>query len=343
MNLPARIVREAPAEPVVAVDGTFGARGLNLSHWPGNTTPAALRHELSTGSALLFARLAQPERERLAAGAALIANNHYDTDGVCSAFAVRWPAPALARERELCDAARAGDFFEAPSRAALALDALVHAWADPARSPLGAALEGLADHERWTRAQDDLLERLPALLDGGWRDERALWEPEVRAIEDDQADLAAARREELPALGLCVWTARAGEGSRREASVGLFDPGRHALFGASQADRALAVGPLEGGATYRLVVSTRSWFERPGHARRPRPDLEELARRLDALEGTRPEDELAWRAQPREGPAPELWFGEREIEPFAEHNGALQPSELEPERVREIVQRALAG
>ena len=32
--------------PIVSVDGVTGARGLNLSHWPGNTTPRELRHDL---------------------------------------------------------------------------------------------------------------------------------------------------------------------------------------------------------------------------------------------------------------------------------------------------------
>ena len=51
MDLPVSILEAAPREPVLSVDGTFGAAagGLNLSHWPGNTTPRALRHDLSTG------------------------------------------------------------------------------------------------------------------------------------------------------------------------------------------------------------------------------------------------------------------------------------------------------
>ena len=52
MDLPVRIVDGPPAEPVITVDGAIGAPGLNLSHWPGNTTPKELRHDLSTGSAL---------------------------------------------------------------------------------------------------------------------------------------------------------------------------------------------------------------------------------------------------------------------------------------------------
>lgn len=343
MNLPTRIVGAAPEEAVISVDGAFGAPGLNLSHWPGNTTPAELRHDLSTGAALAFARLPAAERERLAAGAVAIVNNHYDTDGVCAVFATRHPEQALPRAERLLAAARAGDFFQLPDRDALALDALVQAFADPERSPLAADLQGLADHDRWSVAQNALLEELPGLLDGGLEPYRALWLPTVEAVEADLADLSAAEREEVPALDLTLWTAEEGAGSRRASSHGLFDPGRHALFGSTSSDRCLTVGPLAGGFTYRLVVSTLSWFDLVTETRLPRPDLVALARRLNALEETAPADELAWRAQPATNASPELWFGEAALDSFAEHNPALSPSELDPDRVLAEVERALGG
>ena len=68
-GLPVRIITapHASALPavVVSVDGLTGLPGLHLSHWPGNATPSELRHDLSTGCALAFARLAPEERRRL--------------------------------------------------------------------------------------------------------------------------------------------------------------------------------------------------------------------------------------------------------------------------------------
>ena len=87
MELPLRIVDGSSPERVISVDGAWGAPGLNLSHWPGNTTPRELKHDLSTGIALNFARLADGRRRELAQGCTAIANNHFDTDGVCAAFA----------------------------------------------------------------------------------------------------------------------------------------------------------------------------------------------------------------------------------------------------------------
>jgi len=331
---------------VISVDGAFDAPGLNLSHWPGNRTPPGLRHDLSTGVALAFGRLPAAERVRLAAGAVAIVNNHYDTDGVCAAFATRHPNEALPRADALLAAARAGDFYQLPDFDALALDALVQAFADPERSPVSAELAGLTDHSRWTCAQNALLERLPAILDRrageGLDDYRELWQPTVDGVEADLADLRAAAREDVLALDLTLWTAEEGAGSRRTGSRGLYDPGRHALFGSTSADRALTVGPLAGGATYRLVVSTLSWFDLVTETRLPRPDLEGLARRLNAREGSVQEDELAWRWQPASNASPELWFGGAELASFAEHNEVLSPSELEPDVVVAEIERALS-
>ena len=72
----------------MSVDGAWGAPGLNLSHWPGNTTPADLEHDLSTGIALRFGRLDESDRAERAAGCVALCNNHFDTDGMCALFAL---------------------------------------------------------------------------------------------------------------------------------------------------------------------------------------------------------------------------------------------------------------
>ncbi len=341
MDLPTRIVDEAPDEPVLSVDGAFAARGLNLSHWPGHATPRELRHDLSTGCALRFAALPGRERERLARGASAIVNNHYDTDGVLAVFATRHPELALPRSRPMLAAAAAGDFYQLPDLDALALDALVTALPDPERSPLARELAGLADRERHERCLHFLLERLPALLDGDLAPFRALWEPALEDARSDLADLARATRAERSELDLTLWQAPRGAASTRSRSQGRFDPGRHALHGSTRADRVLVTGPGPAGTTYRLVLSTLSWFDLVSEKRRPRPDLEALAARLNELEGTSATEALAWRTQPSASPAPELWFGGEALEHFAEHNAALAPSRLAENAVRVELERAL--
>lgn len=341
MDLPIRIVDAPLAEPVISVDGAWPQPGLNLSHWPGNTTPDELKHDLSTGCALAFARLPAARRAELARGCTAIANNHYDTDGLCALFAVRFPDAALARESALLDAAAAGDLFRFPSERAFAIDAIVNHAADPRRSPWSAELAPLAGRARHERAVNELVRVLPELLDGALDPWKALWEPELAACLADRRDLEAAAHDDLVHLDFAVWQAAPGRTSSRSGGGRTFDPGRHALFGRTTADRVLTIGPLTRGVTYRLVVNTTSWFDVVSRRHQPRPDLAKLAARLNALEGTAVHDELAWRSQPMDTPSPELWFGRVEHAFFSEHCAALAPSRLAPNDVRAEVLEAL--
>jgi hypothetical protein len=135
-----------------------------------------------------------------------------------------------------------------------------------------------------------------------------------------------------------VFTAPDGvTSSRAPGTATAFDPGRHALFGATEADRALVIGPRGAGATYRLVVNTTSWFELSSGPRLARPDLAALAQRLNELERTDDAGEIAWRAQD----APELWFGRGDAPFFAEHAPWLAESRLAPKIVKNEVFDAL--
>ena len=327
---------------VVSVDGVTERPGLHLSHWPGNATPAALKHDLSTGCALNFARLPVDERARLCAGATAFANNHYDTDGALALLAARHPERSLPRAERMLSAAAAGDFFRWPDDDALALDAIVAGLNAGAASPLAAELAGLEPRARWQHCTDHLMDALPDLLDGERAPWRALWEPALENARADRADLARCARESLPELDLALWTAPRDARSSRDAARARFDPGRHALFGATEHDRALVIGASADGTTYRLIVSTLSWFDLVSPRRMPRPDLERLAAELNEREGRAPYEAYAWRAQARTNASPELWFGGRELDAFAEHNDALAPSSLPSSLVRATLERALA-
>ncbi len=331
-DLPLRILEARPDAPVLSVDGAWDAPGLNLSHWPGNRTPAELRHALSTGIALNFARLSEARQAELARGCTALANNHYDTDGVLALFVLARPDEALPRAEALLEAAAAGDLFRFPGERAFALDRTITALAEPG-SPweeLWRGASGAAKHELLVRA---LLERLPQLLDDGLEEFAALWKPALGRLRADIAALAACAKDDLAHLELAVWT---GE---RAASAG-----RHALFGTSPRDRALVLERGASGTRCRLVIDTSSWFEFQEPTPPPRPDLAALAARLNALEGTRETDAAAWRAQPTDSPAPELWFGGVGLEFFAEHNQLLGESRLDPRTIkREVVEAVRAA
>jgi hypothetical protein len=343
MDLPVRIGDQtAPGERVISVDGAWGAPGLNLSHWPGHTTPLELRHDLSTGSALLFAELPKERQAELAEGCTAIVNNHYDTDGTCALFALRYPELALPRRERLLAAAAAGDLFRFPDDHALCVSAIVDGLADQQTSPWRDRFTGLDERARHETVTHGLFEELPAILDGELAPFAPLWEPVLEAAHRDVEDLALAQRDDLVHLDMTVWTAPRGTTSSRASAsrdglTPIFDPGRHAVFGTSEADRALVVGPLQGGTTYRFLISTVSWFDLVTRAALERPKLERLAEALNALEGTSQGDEHAWRTQPTDGPSPELWFGTRENPLFSEHAPCLAPSGLDTVAVRRVI------
>lgn len=332
MELPVRIDGDPQRQPVISVDGAWAAPGLNLSHWPGNRTPRALAHELSTGIALNFARLERAKRDELASGCVAIVNNHYDTDGACSLFAVRHPELALPRERALLAAAAAGDFFAWPDDDAYRTDLIVGALPDPERSPIAERLAGLGDRARHQLATEFLLEHLPAILDGDFATYRTTWEAELARSHAERSQLEQSARDDVAHLDWTTWVAR-------ESST-PFEPGRHVLLGSTEHDRVLVAAPTPGGVLYRLVIGTRSWFDMQGRVRGARPSLAALARELNELEGSADLDAIAWRAQPADSPSPELWFGKREQPFFAERSAALAPSTLDLVRVRRAVAEA---
>jgi hypothetical protein len=325
-----RILDGPPSEPVVLVDGVLDAPGLNLSHWPGQRTPAHLRHELSTGSALAFAGLPEAEQERLAAGAVALANNHYDTDGTCALFALRYPELALPRAERLLACARAGDFFQAPDEASFAIDEIVSNLASPG-SPIAAEVAGLGDRERWQRMSEHALQQLSHWLDGDLGAYRDLFAPALEHLHADRLALARAQRVLEPGLDLAVFQGTSGA------------PGRRALTQAAPGvDRILVLQPGRLGTTARLLFSTLSWFDLPGKRRLARPDLEALTARLNEREGCAPSDELAWRAQRPLSPAPELWFGRSGVSSYAEHNAGLAESRLSAAEIASAVRAFLA-
>ena len=338
VNLPVRILTEAPSEPVLSVDGAFGAPGLNLSHWPGNETPSGLKRDLSTGIALAFAELSTDERERLTEGCTALVNNHFDTDGVLSMFAILHPDQALANAPRLLDAAAAGDLFRCPSEDAFVLDSILTAFGDPDRSPHGSELRGLADHERRQLATEHALAALPGILGGDLTPYESLVHGPLEALRGDQADLQLAAVDDLVHLDYVVRTAPMGAESSREPAPHCFDPGRHALWGAHLADRQLVLGPGESGTTCRFLIGTRSFFDMVTETAQPRPDLEALAQELNTVEGTNKADEVAWRFQSLKGASPELWFGLEGLPDYVEHAGPwLAPSSINPTRIKSLV------
>src|SRR5438046_8977446 len=95
--------------PKLSVDGTVD-NAIHFSHWNGNKTPASVKADTSTEIVLNV--IAASNREELTQGIDLVTNNHFDTDGVLSVWAMLTGERALELRDRLVAAAEAGDFSE---------------------------------------------------------------------------------------------------------------------------------------------------------------------------------------------------------------------------------------
>ena len=139
------------SEPHLSVDGMTPI-GPNLSHWPGNRTPACWKADLSTGIALRFARAAAAEQAAFLGGVEIVLNDHYDTDGFGSLLAILRPDVAERHEELLLAAAATGDFGCWLTRRGFAIDRAVARLATP-ESPVRAAFASAGNSDERSLAR----------------------------------------------------------------------------------------------------------------------------------------------------------------------------------------------
>jgi uncharacterized protein DUF6687 len=254
--------------PFLCVDGVVPG-GLNVSHWPGNRTPAHLKADTSTEIALNLAR--DPGRASWLQGVSIVTNNHFDTDGLLSVFAVLRPGEALAHEKTMVQAARTGDFGEWTTPEAFKFDLVVTAYDDERRSPIASEIRGRSEHERYQIIYDRLLASLPGLLQGAaaYKD---LWAPRLQAYMLSMmrmGDVARVREHDLSRLTVI------------EASEPLDEMAR---FNVARHHRVLTATRTADGFVYEMAFRIFSWFETVTPPRGDRFDLTAVGARLDQME-----------------------------------------------------------
>lgn len=275
----------------VSVDGNAPGR-LNLSHWPGNRTPEGLRHDLSTGSALMLAKAAN--RAALLEGITTVTNNHWDTDGLCSAWAVLEPEKAMAKMPALISAAMAGDFEVFTTPEGVKIDLTLTALTKNPHSPVYSGKFG-TDLECREAQYAFGLELLPRLLENpdlhaDWF-AREYWtiQKDMRSIREDNAHI------DTHPGNISFSTLRCERLYHRAAVNTMVDT-----------DRVLMCVPASGdGWYYQLRTTTRSWFQLPSRPYKPRADWASLVRMLNAAMSD-PRGE--WVAEDYRDPAPSLAF-----------------------------------
>ena len=243
--------------------------GINVSHWPGNRTPAHLKADTSTEMALKLAR--DPGRDEWLKGVSVVTNNHFDTDGLLSVFAVLRPEEALRHETAMIQAARTGDFGEWTTPDALKFDAVVTAYDDDRRSPIAFEIRGRGGHERYQIVYDRLLALLPDLLTGAAA-RKELWADRMQATMRSMIrirDVARVREHDAARLTVIEATEPLDEMAR-------FNVARH--------HRVLTATRSPDGFIYEMAFQIFSWFETITPPRGTRFDLTEVGARLDRME-----------------------------------------------------------
>jgi len=298
-GLPFVPLEELDDRPNVMADGAAtSSTVLTLSHWPGSSTPLRLRHDLSAGIAFRYLR----SRWRWPS-AEVVTLDHFDQDGLVTAYAAAEPERALASEEALMAVATAGDFDvatdRAAARAAFALESLAPGPGDPAAG------------DAYRRA----LELLPDLV--GHPDRHApLWEEQDARLTKSEEALRAGRVRitEVPRLDLAVVDVDEGGGP----TAGLHPIALHNRTGCT---RILVLAPPH----FRMYFRYETWVRLVSRKVPPRVDLTGVAEELEAAE-----------------PGPGRWRfnGVRATVARLEPDGS--GSELAPELVRQRVERALA-
>ena len=325
--------------PKISVDGLVPG-SIHFSHWRGNETPAAVKADSSTEIVLNV--VSSPSRRELTRGLDLVTNNHFDTDGVLSVWAMLAGERALdlllPLRAPLVAAAEAGDFSAFTGaqgvRASIVLQGGEGFVPDSGvSSPLARHLAGgrevdearayalvLPEVERVITRTDDY-EHL-------WRDEWALIE---RSLESFAR--GASRVQEDAETGLSVVTlARDLYGGARGFSPTRHDAPYTAITEHARGSLYLIAVPLERAWGYRVDYPYYSWAETVVRPPITRTDFAPVVRRLDELEQNR--EEGRWQLDTE---------GLSSAFNFRDGSGRLRASSLAPDVVAAHLRAALAG
>ena len=316
--------------PKLSVDGTVD-NSIHFSHWEGNSTPTEVKADTSTEIALNL--VASPNRAALTEGIELVTNNHFDTDGALSCWAVLTGERALAHRDLLISAAEAGDFSEYSSDDGVRVSIAIQGsdQASPNNddgSPLARLLAG-EEVDDDARAYELVLPKVEHLLthineyEPLWR---AGWESVVAAVESfEKGKSTVVEQSDISVITLAP-----------ELFDGAgFSPTRHsapytAISKFAKGELFLIAIPHRSGWFYRIDYPYYSWAET---VVRPRIARRDLSPALQLLNSKETNANGRWQTDNREMTS---------AVKFLDGAGTLAASRLEPNEVASGLQQALS-
>ena len=270
--------------PKLSVDGTVDS-AIHFSHWRGNETPVSVKADTSTEIALNV--VAAPNRDELTQGIDLVVNNHFDTDGVLSVWAMLNGERALPLREKLIAAAEAGDFCEFSSIDAVRASIVMQGSDSPidkSGSPLAMKWAG-KDSLDEARSYDLVLPKVEHVLTHTDFYE-SLWREPWRRIEVALESFAKgeSRVDEDPVNKISLVTL-----APDVFGPGGFGPAAHAAPFAAISHHAsgnlfVISTPLKDGWAYRVDYPYYSWAETIVRPSIPRPDLSAAINALNEIE-----------------------------------------------------------
>jgi len=317
--------------PKLSVDGTVD-NAIHFSHWNGNETPESVKADTSTETVLNV--VAAPNRLELTQGIDLVTNNHFDTDGVLSVWAMLTGERALELREPLIAAAEAGDFSELSSVDGVRTSIVLQGSDSPidkSGSPLAEQLAGEPVDDE-ARAYVLVLPHIQDVVANIDRYE-SLWRAPWKRVEMALESFAkgTSRVAEIDDAKLSVVTL-AGEAFGPSG----FNPSRHsapftAISHNAHGELFLIATPVNGGWAYRIDYPFYSWAETVVRPKIVRRDLTDLINQLNQLETNAA---ARWRLD-----SSELASAAK----FSDANGRLAASSLEPDAVTTHLRNTMLG
>jgi hypothetical protein len=272
--------------PKLSVDGLV-ENAIHFSHWAGNQTDASVKADTSTEIALNVVE--SKNREELTKGIDLVTNNHFDTDGLLSVWAVLSGPSASELRREIIPAAEAGDFSEFPNKNAVRASIVIQGSEytvseDGVSSPLAIQLnDGRPVTQQ--RAYELLLPEVRNVFsdlsryEGLWRDD---WARIETALNSFASGLSRVTEYNDSGLSLVTMDATVYSDSG-------FKPTCHLAPYTAVAHNArgklfLIAAEVMGGWSYRVDYPYYSWAETVVRPRIRRYDFSELIANLNQVE-----------------------------------------------------------
>ncbi|HXI23981.1 MAG TPA: DUF6687 family protein [Pyrinomonadaceae bacterium] len=270
--------------PKLSVDGTVD-NAIHFSHWNGNKTPASVKADTSTETVLNV--VAAPNRNELTRSIDLVTNNHFDTDGVLSVWAMLTGERALDLRDRLVAAAEAGDFSEFSSTDGVRASIVIQGSDSPIDKSGSPLAQQIAGRPITDEAQQYVLV-LPHIehvikhtnqYEPLWRESWKKIETALDSFAKDESLVEEFADAKLSLITLAP-TIFGPAG---------FDPQQHsapftAISHHAHGELFLIATPLNGGWAYRIDYPYYSWAETVVRPKIKRRDFTSLVAQLNKLE-----------------------------------------------------------